>query len=110
MVMVFGVNLFGMVAGEDQLAVVRQVTAQFHNVEAAKAAGYELGYLNGVGIRIIIGCIAYFTAGVMGYYYFNKVLIDDLVVDLQKFEGFVYMLGLQGKLKLVVVEYMMPNT
>ena len=58
-----------------------QATARFHDVEAAKEAGYELGYVNGAGTRIITGCIAHPTAGAMGYHYFNKELIDDLVVD-----------------------------
>ena len=34
-------------APQDAVSVVRQATAQFHDVEAAKAAGYELGYVNG---------------------------------------------------------------
>ena len=38
---------------EDELAQIRQVTAQFHRVEGA-AAGYELGYVNGSGGRSII--------------------------------------------------------
>lgn len=76
-------------AGQDDLAVVRQVTAQFHDIDAATAAGYELGYVNGAGNRIITGCIAHPTAGVMGYHYFNKGLIDDLVVDVLKPEGLV---------------------
>ena len=63
---------------QDIAVVVRQVTARFHDVDAAKAAGYELGYVNGAGNRIITGCIAHPTAGVMGYHYFNKQLIDDL--------------------------------
>ena len=36
---------------------MRQVTARFHNVDAAMDAGYELGYVNGAGNRIITGCI-----------------------------------------------------
>ena len=36
-----------------QLAEVRRVTARFHNFDAAKAARYELGYVNGAGNRII---------------------------------------------------------
>jgi hypothetical protein len=96
-------------AGQDELAVVRQVTAKFHSVEAAKAAGYELGYVNGAGTRIITGCIAHPTAGVMGYHYFHKALIDDLVVDPQKPEGLVYTSGPEGQLKLVAVEYVVPG-
>lgn len=54
---------------------------RFHRVEAAVGTGYELGYANGAGNRIITGCIAHPTAGAMGYHYFNKELVDDLVVD-----------------------------
>ena len=96
-------------ASQDQLAVVRQVTARFHDVETAKAAGYELGYVNGAGTRIITGCIAHPTAGVMGYHYFNKRLIDDLEVDPQQPEGLVYTSGPEGQLRLVAVEYVVPG-
>jgi hypothetical protein len=41
-------------------------TAQFNRVEAAIEAGYELGYVNGAGNRLITGCIAHPTAGAMG--------------------------------------------
>jgi hypothetical protein len=96
-------------ASQDQLAVVRQVTAQYHDVETAKAAGYELGYVNGAGTRIITGCIAHPTAGVMGYHYFNKRLIDDLEIDPQQPEGLVYTSGPGGQLRLVAVEYVVPG-
>ena len=45
----------------------------------------------------------------MGYHYFNKALIDDLVVDPQKPEGLVYTPGAEGSLKLVAVEYVVPG-
>jgi hypothetical protein len=96
-------------ARQDELAQVRQVTAQFHRVEAAIEAGYELGYVNGAGNRIITGCIAHPTAGAMGYHYFNKELVDDLVVDVQKPEALVYAPGADGELKLVSVEYVVPG-
>ena len=35
--------------GQSELAEVRQVTARFHDVDAAIEAGYELGYVNGAG-------------------------------------------------------------
>ena len=95
--------------GQSELAEVRLVTAQFHNVNAAKAAGYELGYVNGAGNRIITGCIAHPTAGAMGYHYFNKELIDDLVVDELKPEGLVYAPAPDGGLKLVALEYVVPG-
>ena len=96
-------------AGQNDLADVRRVTAQFHQVEAAVDAGYELGYVNGSGNRIITGCIANPAAGAMGFHYFNKELIDDLEVDVLKPEGLVYELGPNGKLKLVAVEYVVPG-
>jgi hypothetical protein len=95
--------------GQDELAVVRQVSAQFHRVEAAIEAGYELGYVNGSGNRIITGCVAHPTAGAMGYHYFNKELIDDLVVDVSRPEGLVYAPAADGGLKLVAVEYVVPG-
>ena len=96
-------------SAQDDLAMVRQVTAQFHRVDAATDAGYELGYVNGAGNRIITGCIAHPTAGVMGYHYFNKELIDDLVVDPLRPEGLVYTSGPEGQLRLVAVEYVVPG-
>ena len=100
----------GTAAGlEAELARVRGATAQFHRVEAAKDAGYELGYVNGAGVRIITGCVAHPTAGAMGYHYFNKALIDDLVVDPLKPEGLVYAPGPDGHLQLAAVEYVVPG-
>jgi hypothetical protein len=92
-----------------ELAGVRRATAPFHRVEAALAAGYELGYVNGAGVRIITACVAHPTAGAMGYHYFNKALIDDLVVDPLKPEGLVYAPSPNGELKLVSVEYVVPG-
>ena len=104
-----GGGVLAATGGDSDIAVVRQVTARFHDVDAAKSAGYELGYVNGAGNRIITGCIAHPTAGVMGYHYFNKALIDDLVVDEQQPEGLVYTSGPDGQLKLVAVEYVVPG-
>ena len=104
-----GGGVLAATAGESDIAIAREVTARFHDVDAAKAAGYELGYVNGAGNRIITGCIAHPTAGVMGYHYFNKELIDDLVVDEQQPEGLVYTSGPDGQLKLVAVEYVVPG-
>jgi len=94
---------------EDGLAQVRRATARFHLVEGAVDAGYELGYVNGSGVRIITGCVAHPTAGGMGYHYFNKALIDDLTVDPLKPEGLVYAPDPNGKLQLAAVEYVVPG-
>ena len=96
-------------AGQADLAAVRAATAKFHNVHAAIAAGYELGYVNGAGVQIITGCIAHPTAGAMGYHYFNKQLIDDNAVDVLQPEGLVYRPGPDGKLQLAAVEYVVPG-
>ena len=50
-----GSNAIASANGPDPLAEVRQVTAQFQRLEVATAAGYELGYMNGAGTRIITG-------------------------------------------------------
>lgn len=106
----YGGNVLAAPGPQDELAAVRRATAQFHRVEAAIAAGYELGYVNGDGARIIDGCIAHpMGAGAMGYHYFNKALIDDLVVDVLKPEGLVYASSPSGQLKLVAVEYVVPG-
>ena len=96
-------------AAQDDLAPVRRATARFHSVDAALAAGYELGYVNGAGVRIITGCVAHPTSGALGYHYFNKQLIDDLVVDELKPEGLVFAPDPDGKLKLAAVEYVVPG-
>jgi hypothetical protein len=97
---------------QDELAQVRRVTARFHDLDAALAAGYELGWVNGSGNRIITGCVAHPTAGAMGYHYFNKELMDDLAVDLLKPEVLVYAPTPDGQRKLVAVEWVArgPNS
>jgi hypothetical protein len=94
---------------QDELAQVRQVTARFHRVEEAIAAGYELGWVNGSGVRIITGCVAHPTAGAMGYHYFNQQLVDDLAVDALKPEVLVYAPTPDGGLQLVAVEWVVPG-
>ncbi len=94
---------------QDELAQVQQVTARFHRVEEAIAAGYELGWVNGAGVRIITGCVAHPTEGAMGYHYFNQALVDDLAVDPLKPEVLVYESAPNGALRLVAVEWVAPG-
>jgi hypothetical protein len=96
----------------DELAQIRRVTARFHDVDAALEAGYELGWVNGSGTRIIAGCVAHATAGAMGYHYFNKELMDDLAVDVLQPEVLVYESRPDGSRKLVAVEWVArgPNS
>jgi hypothetical protein len=90
---------------EDELAQVRRVTARFHRVEAAIEAGYELGWVNGSGVRILTGCVSHPTAGAMGYHYFNAELMADNAVDALEPEALVYAPAADGGLKLVAVEW-----
>jgi len=97
---------------EDELAQVRRVTARFHNLDAALEAGYELGWVNGSGVRIITGCVSHPTAGAMGYHYFNADLMADLTTDVLQPEVLVYAPGPEGQLRLVAVEWVVrgPNS
>lgn len=88
-----------------ELAQVRRATARFHDLDAALAAGYELGWVNGSGTRIITGCVASPTAGAMGYHYFNPQLMADLTTELLQPEVLVYAPGPEGQLRLVAVEW-----
>jgi hypothetical protein len=90
---------------EDELAQVRRVTARFHRVEEALEAGYELGWVNGAGVRIITGCVAHPSAGAMGYHYFNAELMADNGVNALEPEALVYAPSPNGGLKLVAVEW-----
>jgi hypothetical protein len=97
---------------QPELAQVRRVTARFHDLDAALAAGYELGWVNGAGVRIITGCISHPTAGGMGYHYFNAELMADLTTDALQPEVLVYAPGPEGQLRLVAVEWVVrgPNS
>lgn len=99
----------GASAAPDELGEVRAATARYHRVEQAVADGYELGYVNGDGVRIITGCIAHPELGAMGYHYFHQGLVDDLVVDPLRPEGLVYEPGPNGQLRLVAVEWVVPG-
>ena len=90
---------------QDELAQVRRATARFHRVEAAIAAGYELGWVNGSRVRILTGCVSHPTAGAMGYHYFNADLMTDNAVDALEPEALVYAPAPNGGLKLVAVEW-----
>lgn len=97
---------------QEELAQVRRATARFHRVEEALAAGFELGWVNGSGVRIIAGCVSHPTAGAMGYHYFNQALMADNTVDPVEPEVLVYESAPNGGLKLVAVEWVVcgPNT
>ena len=94
---------------QDELAQVRAATAGFHRVEEAVAAGYELGWVNGAGNRIVAGCVSHPTAGAMGYHYVNEDLMADNDVDALQPEVLVYAPAPDGGLRLVAVEWVVRS-
>lgn len=98
-----------MTAGlQDDLARVRRATATYHRVEAAEAAGYRLGWVNGSGRLIVNTCIARPAAaggGAMGFHYFNADLMATDEVDALRPEVLVYAPGEDDRLHLAAVEW-----
>jgi hypothetical protein len=92
-----------------ELAQVRAATARFHRVDEAVAAGYERGWVNGAGVRIVAGCVSHPTAGAMGYHYFNPELMADDDVDALEPEVLVYAPAADGELRLVAVEWVVRS-
>ena len=55
----------------DELAELRAATAQYHRLEIAMEAGYDLR-------PGLTHCVAKPGVGAMGYHFFNQDLIDDI--------------------------------
>lgn len=85
-------------ADAGQLAGLRKVTARFHRLEAAMAAGYETQ---------ITPCWAHHSAGAMGYHY-GKTDLLDAEVDLLQPEVVMYEPQPGGHMRLVGMEYIVP--
>jgi hypothetical protein len=83
-----------------ELAAVRAVTAKYHDVSAALADGYQLGYRG-----VVTGCISNPTAGAMGYHYFNWGKMDDPAIVEGDPEVLVYHTADDGTLVLGAVEW-----
>jgi hypothetical protein len=88
-------------AGAEDLSTARAATAQFHQVDAAKAAGYSILVRDLAGIT----CIDSPGVGVMGIHYANGLLLGDAVLDPAKPEALVYQPLPNGELRLVAAEY-----
>jgi len=86
------------ITDEKHLAALRQVTAQFHQLDAAKEAGYSTQ---------ITPCWAHHSAGAMGYHYGNTNLFDA-TADLLQPEVVIYEPQAGGHMKLVGLEYIVP--
>ena len=87
------------------LAAVRAATAKYHDVAAALADGYQLGYRG-----VVTGCISNPTAGAMGDHYFNWAKMDDPAIVAGDPEVLVYHTGDDGTLVLGAVEWVVPKT
>jgi hypothetical protein len=82
-----------------QLARLRQVTASFHDIDAAATAGWSTQ---------ITGCMVS-EAGGMGFHYGNTSLIDG-TVRVEQPELLLYEPEKNGGMRLVAVEYIIPYT
>jgi hypothetical protein len=84
--------------GPSDLVRLRQVTAPFHNMKQAEAAGWNAQ---------ITDCFSS-AAGGMGYHYGNPALIDNKVA-VHEPELLLYEPQKNGQLRLVAVEYIVPR-
>lgn len=83
---------------ERDLALIREATEDFHDLEAARAAGY----LPPQPDRCVES-----DAGVMGYHHVNRDFLDDNL-ELERPEIVVYAPTTGEERKLVNVEYVVP--
>jgi hypothetical protein len=79
----------------EQIMQVRRATASFHDVQAARAAGYEQ----------FQNCTDQPGQGAMGIHYLNGALAADAAIDPLKPEALMYEPRRNGRLELVGVEY-----
>lgn len=87
-----------------ELAAVRLLTAKYHDVSAALADGYQLGFRG-----VVTGCISNPAFGAMGYHYFNWAKMDDPTIDPYDPEALVYHTADDGTLVLGAVEWVVPK-
>ena len=98
--LVFVANASNDGKGQSDLAGVRGTVAQFHRVEAAQAAGWDL-------VPGLDHCFES-EAGGMGLHYINVGLLDTTLDPLQP-EALVYHHSPNGQLQLGAVEYIVPQ-
>lgn len=84
--------------GKRDLAEARSATAPLHNVDKARAAGYDAA----------AQCVEVPGLGGMGFHDINFALMDA-TLDPRKPEGLLYAPKKNGGRKLVGVEYLVPD-
>ncbi len=80
------------------LAALRRLTAPFHDITAAEAAGWNVQ---------LTGCMENPPAGGMGYHYANTALIDG-TAEVRRPQLLLYEPEKNGRMRLVAVEYIIP--
>ncbi len=81
-----------------ELAALRRLTAPFHNIKNAEAAGWSVQ---------LTGCMENPPAGGMGYHYANTAFIDG-TAEVRRPQLLLYEPEKNGRMRLVAVEYIIP--
>ena len=87
-------------SGRDDIAKLRQATAQYQRTPAARAAGYDL-------VPGLDYCFQNFVVGGRGYHYINLNLVDT-TIDLLHPEAMVYAPDATGSIQLSAVGFIVP--
>ncbi len=87
-------------AADSPIAALRRATAPFHRIDVAMSAGWA---------DEITGCLESPEGG-MGYHYVNFDLLLDSEVSALQPEALLYEPRSNGKLRLVAVEYVIPDS
>lgn len=101
--------------GQATVAAARNATARFHDLSAAKAAGYVIEVADTAGLTCIADLADVPSQGAMGIHYLDPSLIPELTdptfsgtpsVAATTPELLVYAPGANGQLRLVALEYL----
>jgi hypothetical protein len=91
-----------------QLAELRRATARFHDIDAARDAGYTVLF-DPDGDGPGSACLSHPTEGAMGEHFVHPdLLFDGGALDIARPEALIYEPLRNGKYRLVAVEYVVP--
>jgi hypothetical protein len=97
-------SIVGLASAADdhsRTAVAASATARFHDLDAAKAAGWNVLVVDKAGLT----CIDNQPVGGMGVHYANASLLFDADLDPTQPEALVYAPNADGQPKLAALEY-----